>query len=52
VTNEKTLLARAGLAVIDQIVAEGARDEGRLNEVVDEARERCRAALAAAAGGA
>ena len=51
VTNEKTLLARAGLAVIDQIVAEGIRDGGRLSEAVDEARERCRVALAAAAGG-
>jgi hypothetical protein len=51
VTNEKTLLARAGLTVIDQIVAEGTGDGGRLMEVVDEARERCRAALAVAAEG-
>jgi hypothetical protein len=51
VTNEKTLLARAGLTVIDQIVAEGAKNKGSLKGTVEEAKEQCRAALAAAPWG-
>jgi Polymerase beta, Nucleotidyltransferase len=45
ITNEKSLLARAGLTELDQIVS-GAQDSAaKLQEIVDQARELCSAAL-------
>jgi hypothetical protein len=55
VTNEKTLLTRAGLEEIDEILAAARPDPVVLRDVVDRVRAACSAALrgardAAAAG--
>lgn len=45
VTNEKTLLTRAGLEAIDEILAAARPDPVVLREVVDRVRAACSAAL-------
>lgn len=44
-TNEKQLLARAGLTEVDRIVAAATPDADALRAVVDEVRAACAAAL-------
>ena len=55
VTNEKTLLTRAGLRQVDEFIADARPDHGALSAVVDRSRALCadavRAAVATADGG-
>ncbi|MEG8180384.1 nucleotidyltransferase domain-containing protein [Nocardia terpenica] len=52
VTNEKTLLTRAGLAEVDAIVEGATREPGSLRAAVGRVRELCRATLEKASTGA
>jgi Nucleotidyltransferase domain len=50
ITNEKTLLTRAGLRQVDELIAAARPDEGALRELVDQTSETCRNALREARG--
>lgn len=50
ITNEKTLLTRAGLRQVDELIAGLRPDEGTLRELVDKASLTCRDALREARG--
>ena len=50
VTNEKTLLTRAGLRQVDELVAATRPDESALSGLVDRVRATCLAALTEARG--
>jgi predicted nucleotidyltransferase len=50
ITNEKTLLTRAGLRQVDEFVAAAQPDEGALRDLVDRSRTACLAALRQARG--
>jgi Polymerase beta, Nucleotidyltransferase len=50
ITNEKTLLTRAGLRQVDELIAAARPDEGALRELVDRTSETCRDALREARG--
>jgi hypothetical protein len=50
ITNEKTLLTRAGLRQVDELVAAARPDESALGDLVDRARVACLAALTEARG--
>jgi predicted nucleotidyltransferase len=50
ITNEKTLLTRAGLRQVDDLVAAARPDEGALRDLVDQTSAACRDALREARG--
>jgi Nucleotidyltransferase domain len=50
ITNEKTLLTRAGLRQVDELVAAARPDEGALRDLVDRTHAACLAALREARG--
>ncbi len=52
ITNEKTLVARAGLRPVDEFIAAAGRDPAVLTDLVHRARDFCSDAVRAAAGSA